>query len=259
MKIRVNVGVSAALGLMIAAGLAYRAQAQFGFGIIAPNAYGGYTQTPTARVLPNPNARQGDWAEVITATPKWLVVQNEQGQQFPIPADGIRQFLIRWPSSAADLTPQSLVEVNGLGLPNNGIAADHIDVYEDAAQSLVSPSITGSHGYVRNISGWDVDQLNTQGITNFWTPQEWMTPNQMSIVGNPIATDPVRISVLGTNLFTILPGAEGMSVTQITLGSPSYARRGDLVYVVSDSAEPRGLNVSRLVLYKKVAMSQFAP
>jgi len=244
---------------MLVAGLAYRAHAQFGFGITAPNPYGGYTTTPTARVLPSPNAQQGEWAEVITATPKWLVVQNERGQQFPIPADGIPQVLIRWPSSPAALTPQSLVEVNGLGLPNHGVAADHIDVYEDAAQALVSPNYHSSHGFVRTISGWDIDQMRVEGVTNFWTPQEWMTPNQVSIVGNAVSNDPVRISVQGTNLYTILPGEGGMTVTQITLGSPSYARRGDLVYVVSDSAGPRGLNVSRLVLYKTVSMGQFAP
>jgi hypothetical protein len=257
MKIRVNVGVSAALGLMLAAGLAYQARGQYG--IVAPGPDGNLAQTPVGFLPMTPPAPRGEWGEIITATPKWLVVQNEQGQQFPIAADSIRQFLIRWPSSTAALTPQSMVEVNGLGMPNDSIYAEHLDVYEDSARTLVSPTVLGSHGFRRDIQGYEVDMLNTNGITNFWTPQEWMTPNRMHVVGNPVANDPVRLAVFGSNPITVLTNVDGLTVTQITQGSNSYAKRGDLVYVESEGAETRGLDVTRLVLYKKMPIHQFTP
>src|SRR4051794_36633203 len=43
---------------------------------------------------------QGAWGEVINATSRWIVIQNHQGQQFPIAVDDIQEFLIRWPYSA---------------------------------------------------------------------------------------------------------------------------------------------------------------
>src|SRR6516162_9994910 len=32
---------------------------------------------------------QGAWGEVINATPRWIVIQNHSGQQFPIALDDI--------------------------------------------------------------------------------------------------------------------------------------------------------------------------
>ncbi|WP_435016436.1 hypothetical protein TA3x_004002 [Tundrisphaera sp. TA3] len=263
MTIRVQVGFAAALGLA-AAGLALQAQAQNPivppYGITAANPDGSAFQTPVARVLPDAMQQApGEWGEIITATPKWLVVQNERGQQFPIPVENIRQFLVRWPSSPDLLTPQSLIEVNGFGVQNNTMVAEHIDVYEADARSLVTPTYQSSHGFNRTITGFDIDQMRVEGITNFWTPQEWMTPNQMHVVGNPIGTNPVRVAVMGSNQLTVMPGPEGLTVTQITPGTSSYARPGDLVYVVSETAGVRGLDVSRLVLYKTMPLHQFAP
>src|SRR5690348_10397802 len=54
----------------------------------------------------------GAWGVVIMANTKWIVVQNSDRQQFPIKVDSahIRQFLVRWKTSPAALTPNSLVE-----------------------------------------------------------------------------------------------------------------------------------------------------
>lgn len=270
MRIRARWGVSATLGLAVAGALpALQARGQqFGGGIMPPygitrmNPDGTGFQTPVARVLPdamNAQNRQGEWGEVITATPKWLVIQNEEGQQFPIAVDSIRQFLVRWPSSVDALTPQSVVEINGFGMQNNAMMADHIDVYEEDAQSLVAPTYQSSHGFNRTITGFDIDQMRENGITNFWTPQEWMTPNQIHMVGNPVGSNPLRVAVMGSNAVTVMPSPDGLEMTQITLGTPTYARRGDKVYVVSDGAGTRGLDVSRLVLYKTIPIHQFAP
>src|SRR5215213_7621901 len=56
----------------------------------------------------------GAWGEVIMANERWPVVQNNQGQQFPVAADSIQQFLVRWPATLKDLTNQSWVEATGI-------------------------------------------------------------------------------------------------------------------------------------------------
>src|SRR3954451_1041348 len=59
--------------------------------------------------LPPPPPR-GAWGEVIMANERWIVVQNHEGQQFPIAAESINQFLVRWPTNFESLTNQSWVE-----------------------------------------------------------------------------------------------------------------------------------------------------
>ena len=53
------------------------------------------------------------------ANNKWIVVQNQQGQQFPIAMQGVAQFLIRWPTTPNALTPSSLVEAIGEDVGSN--------------------------------------------------------------------------------------------------------------------------------------------
>ena len=49
---------------------------------------------------------QGAWGEVINATPRWLVIQNHSGQQFPIALEDIGEFLVRWPSQRQPARPR---------------------------------------------------------------------------------------------------------------------------------------------------------
>ncbi len=56
---------------------------------------GPWTNLTAGGLLPlPPPPPQGAFAEIIFANSKWLVVQNQQGQQFPIAANAIGQFLI---------------------------------------------------------------------------------------------------------------------------------------------------------------------
>jgi hypothetical protein len=48
---------------------------------------------------------QGAWGEVINVTSRWIVIQNHSGQQYPIAADDVGEFLIRWPTSVATSVP----------------------------------------------------------------------------------------------------------------------------------------------------------
>jgi hypothetical protein len=262
MKIRVRLGIAAALGLLIAVSSGFRAQAQVG--IVTPNPYGAdgaYNTFNSGGLQQVRIPPQGFWAEIITVTPKWMVVQNEIGQQFPIASDRVGQFLIRWPYSTNELTPASMIEVTGPEAGSNVIIADHIDVYEAEAQSLVSPAVNNLYGYNRTVSAFDTDQQNSYGVVYWMSPEEYAIPSRMHIVGNSMAVggDPVRVAGFGQNWYTIQPSVNGMSVTQVTLGNNSYARRGDLVYFVPMNVGPRSVDVSQLVLYKKIPLRNFQP
>ncbi len=65
---------------------------------------GPWTNLTAGGILPlPPPPPQGDFYQVIFANPKWMVVQNRAGAQFPIAADFIAQFLIRWRGDVSDL------------------------------------------------------------------------------------------------------------------------------------------------------------
>ena len=84
-------------------------------------------------------------------------------------------------------------------------------------------------------------------------------PVRKHIVGHALANDPIQVAGFGMNWYTVQPSLAGMSITQVTLGSNSYARRGDLVYVVPENLGPRSVDVAQLVLYKKIPLRQFQP
>src|SRR5437868_6325008 len=75
--------------LAIAAWSAPRSEAQYPDNVVEP---------PGGEAVRPPSTR--GWAEVVTITPKWLVLQNEQGQQLPVPLNDIDLFVIRWPITA---------------------------------------------------------------------------------------------------------------------------------------------------------------
>ena len=60
--------------------------------------------------------------------------------------------------------------------------------------------------------------------------------------------------LLATNKFT-----KESRVEKVTVGSNSFARRGDLVYVVPENLGPRSVEVAQLVPYKKMPLRQFQP
>ncbi len=264
MKIRVRLGIAWAVGMLFAAGLGLQARAQVGLlGSPLPNGGDGVFNTF------NPAGMQqaripvsGSWGEIITVTPRWMVVQNQMGQQFPIAADRVGQFLVRWPYSTDQLSPQSMIEVLGPnGAGTHTVIADHIDVYEGSAQSLVSPTMSNLVGNNRSLNFIDIDQQNTYGIVYYMSPEEYAMPNRLHVVGpfQGAGNGQLQIAGPGMNWFTVQPSVNGMSVTQVTLGSNSYARRGDLVYLVPQNVGPRSVDVSQLVLYKKIPLRMFQP
>jgi hypothetical protein len=266
MKACSKLGVAAAFGLFVAFGSGFSVRAQqvpdfatAPFGNYNPFVSGG---PPQLGIPP-----RGTWAEVINVTAKWLVVQNEAGQQFPIGSDRVRQFLIRWPLSTSQITPQSMLEVTGSNDGSNVIITDHLDVYENDAQSLVSPTVNNlfgdyealSYGNFQTLSAYGTATQDPFGIGAFLAASGGTNPVRKHVVGHALANDPIQVAGFGLNWYTISPSLAGMSVTQVTLGSNNFARRGDLVYVVPENLGPRSVDVAQLVLYKKIPLRQFQP
>ncbi|MDX2039422.1 MAG: hypothetical protein SFX72_22445 [Isosphaeraceae bacterium] len=193
---------------------------------------------------------QGDWAEVIKADNRWLVIQNGSGQQFPISYENVRQFFVRWPGSIDDAAADALVEVTGVDIGSNGLRTDHIDIYEEAARTLVSPTFLRLVGFNRVYSAIDVVQESNYGIYFPMTPAEYAIPRRLHVVGPILARSPLQLAIEGNNAVTVYPAPTGVSVTQVTVGNPSIPKVGDRVYFVAESAEPKTLTVSQLVLYK---------
>jgi hypothetical protein len=243
----------------------------------AQNWGGPWTILTAGGILPlPPPPPQGAFGEVIFANAKWLVVQNREGQQFPVAADAIGQFLIRWPADLRDLSPEVLVEAIGVDQGSMTLQTNHIDVFKGSDQSLVQtnytsvlpinrPVTTIDPTYQRWMNGLDMVAQNTIYPWNYPTmPGDNNIPGQMHAVGNAVGLNPIRLGVPGNNIVTVLPQPPGvMSISQVTLGSPSFAQKGDQAFLTPiQQGNPIGektLRLSQLVLYKKVRRDQFVP
>jgi len=224
-----------------------------------------------------PPPPQGAYGGVIFANAKWLVVQNEEGQQFPVAADSIRQFLVRWPATLTDLTvPGILVEGMGPDLGGMMIQTDHIDLFTGAAQALVQPGYTSvlpinrpvtaiDPTYQRWMSAYDIAEQNTLYSWVYPTlPGDNGIPGQMHVVGNPLGLNPLRLGVPGNNIVTVLPPNPGvMSITQVTTGTTAMGKKGDTAFLTpvqgQNAMSEKSLILQQLVLYKKVRRDDFVP
>jgi hypothetical protein len=89
-------------------------------------------------------------------------------------------------------------------------------------------------------------------------PFEYAIPPRLHVVGNILAVDPLRVGIDGNNWAVILPADDGLNMTQVTVGTPTYVKKGDLVYYIPDSAGPKSLVASRVILYKKIPLREYA-
>ena len=205
----------------------------------------------------------GEWAEVVTATPKWIVVQNARGQQFPISTDSIGLFLIRWPTDAERIDAADWIEATGYDIGSNQMVTDHVDVYRGRTKALVQPIFASqsANGAINN--NFNV-QVNLQ--FNLFQPMMGvgggpMIPDGnrgwMHIVGPTVGFNPLRLAINGNNAISVFPVVGGLHMFQVTEGSPNLLRPGDLLYVVSPDANPRSLLVTQLVGYKAIPVDQF--
>ncbi len=217
----------------------------------------------------------GAWGEVIMANAKWIVIQNHQRQQFPIKIDSahIRQFLVRWPTSPNALTNQSLVEAIGYDIGSNTLQTDHVDVFEGSDQMLVTPTYksllpnnqivtTIDPTFNRIMNAWDISgQAYLHGWAYPVSPGQLGIPARLHVVGNAIGVNPLRLGIVGNNVATVVPSDPNGTLTmhQVTLGTASFAQKGDLAFLTPVDVNSDSLVLAQLVLYKKVPRSRFDP
>jgi hypothetical protein len=243
----------------------------------AQNYPGPYNYLTAGGILPlPPPPPRGAFFEVIFANSKWMVVQNDRGQQFPLAADLINQFLIRWQADQRDLSPAVLVEAIGPEVIGMTIQTSHIDLFMGSDQILVKPIYTSvlpinrpvtaiDPTYQRYMSGYDIAAQNQVYSWVYPTvPGDNGIPGQMHVVGNAIDLGPLRLGVPGNNFVTVLPPNPGvMTISQVTQGSVSFAAKGDFVFLTPNvqgpSVTPKSLAVAQVVLYKKIRRDQFTP
>jgi hypothetical protein len=219
---------------------------------------------------------QGAWGEVINVTDRWIVVQNHQGQQFPVAIDDIQEFLIRWPTGLQALTGQSMVEAVGQDAGSNTVRAAHIDVFEGSDRTLVAPTYnsilpnnmvvtTLDPGFNRFMNAWDYAGQNMLYGWAYPVPAAVNgIPSRLHVVGGVNAVDlenqTVRVVLPGNNFAAIVPAAAGqMTMTRITRGSSALTRKGDFAFMLPLQVTPRGLILSQLVIYKQIPIQQFNP
>jgi hypothetical protein len=213
---------------------------------------------------------QGAWGEVINVTPRWIVIQNHSGQQFPIAADDVGEFLIRWPSGVESLGPQSVVEAVGRDIGSNFVEVTHVDVFEGSDRDLVVPTYNNllpnnslvtavDPGFNRFMNAWDYAGQNQLYGWAYPTPMAGAgIPIRLHIVGTVLQRVPLRLVLPGNNFATVVPGENvEFTVSQVTRGSTDLVRKGDYAFMMPRQVNAKGLVLSQLVLYKSMSRWQF--
>ena len=219
----------------------------------------GFGLAPSGIGAPNIPA-SGDWAEIVTVTSKWLVIQNQKGQQFPVSLDAIAEAAIRWPIVPSQISAGALLETTGLDLASNGVRTDHVDVFEGSARRMVWPIYQKLIGFNRKPTAMDTLNIGLYGFYGVpMLPGEEMMPNRLHVAGPIAAMNPLQIAASGNNTVPIVPADSGITFTQVTPGNISYLRPGDLLYVVPSDLNQKTLILSQLVAYKPMSFSNFVP
>jgi hypothetical protein len=214
---------------------------------------------------------QGAWGEIINVTDRWLVLQNHSGQQFPIAVEDIDEFLIRWPSSLDEISPQALIEAVGPTPGSNVVRVTHVDHFEGTDRMLVTPTynellpnnmaVTAvDPGFNRFMNAWD---YGGQNMLYGWAYPVMPgaggsgNPTRLHVVGSLLNRVPLQIAVPGNNMATVVPQANQFTVTQVTEGTTRLTRKGDYAFIMPREAKTRGLWVAQLVLYKNTSFRRF--
>jgi hypothetical protein len=214
---------------------------------------------------------QGAWGEVINVTSRWIVIQNHSGQQYPIAANDIQEFLVRWPTTLENLGPQSVVEAVGRDAGSNIVEVSHVDVFEGADRNgLVQPTYNSllptnavvtaiDPGFNRLMNGWDyAGQSQLYGWAYPTGLSGNVAPIRLHVVGTVIQRYPLQLSLPGNNFATVVAGANvQFSMSQVTRGTLEMARKGDYAFLMPHQINPKGLVVSQLVLYKSIPYAEF--
>lgn len=213
-------------------------------------------------MLARPPIEEG-WAQVITITDEWIILENDRGQQYPVAIDSVSLLIVRWPTTFDRISPTALVEVTGVDLGSNTVQTDHIDVYEGAARSLVTPTFFSTNGNGIAMTPFDF----TFNASAYGAPfpgldmpiqgGAMMGPPQIHAVGTLAGLAPLRVATPANIVVSVLPSPGGMSISQVTAGTPGVIRPGDLVYFAVSAITPKTLVLARLIVLKAQPMDQF--
>jgi hypothetical protein len=205
----------------------------------------------------------GDWCEIINATSRWVVIQTQSGQQFPVAVDDLGEFIARWPSGVDQLENHSVVEGFGLDLGSNTVETPHLDVFEGGDQAMVAPTYYNSLLPTSSmiINAWDfLGQASMFGMSYPTSPSMLGASVSLHVVGHVVNRAPVQVSIPGNNIATIVPPAgRGFTVTRVTRGSVAFLRKGDYAFFVPKDITPKGLVLSQFILYKTIPLPLFNP
>jgi hypothetical protein len=203
------------------------------------------------------------WAEVISITPKWLVLQNARGEQYPVAFEAVGMFLVRFPTSVDEIAPDALIEATGIDIGSNRIRVDHVDVFEGGARGMVAPGlvyITGSGRGYRPIDFTFNSDAYGDPFPGLGPPIQGGVntgPAMTHLVGPVLRRLPLVLGIEGNNTITVLPiSPAGFTMSRIVPGNPGLVRVGDLVYFAAVEARPKSLILEQLVVYKRAPASQ---
>jgi hypothetical protein len=194
---------------------------------------------------------QGDWAEVLTVTPRWLVLQNRQGQQFPVSLDAVQEFLMRWPTAPDRLAPDAWVEAFGAIRFSNQIVTDHVDVFQGTSKSMVTLMRVPIDGSGQILTPARVDTQSNYG-DDFQVAGQDKQPRWLYVAGPVVNRNPLIVATTDNTPVTMF-GPQGFPpMTLLTRGSATLVQPGDEVWYDTIAFGPRSLSLSQLMVYKTV-------
>jgi hypothetical protein len=238
--------------------------AQVGLAIAALGLFspGRFEPDARAQVAPTdaPSILQPGWGEVVTVTPKWLVLRDSAGRQLPVSLtqDHVGLFVIRWPIlDPTTISPRAVVEAIGIDPNlNNQIQTGVADVFEPDAQNLLGggwPFYYKIEGGNRLATPYTGDRDNAYNGYDYIARAAATAPNTPDvahIVAPIVGINPLRLSMGANNLYAITPLGASLSVFRVTGGSADLVAPGDTVYYVPVAAGPKTLDLLQLVVYK---------
>lgn len=221
-------------------------------------AFAGRAAAQNGNDLPSFGLEGPGWAEVLSVTPKWIVLQTADGRQYPVSADSLGRFIVRWPILPSMVSSTALVEIEGSSPTVNLILTENVEVYEGAARNFVTPSfLTPTDGGILR----QYDATYTFGfdsMNQFWS----MYPSQpavamqnvplMTYMVAPVANIvPLMLGTPSNQILRVAPAnGQSYNLTRIVVGSVDQLRQGDLVYAVPQAATPKSMGLSVLIVYK---------
>jgi len=198
------------------------------------------------------------WAEVLSVTPRWVVLQSADGRQYPVDGASMGRFLVRWPITASMVSPTALVEVEGLSPSVNVVATNNVEVYEGAARSLVTQSyITPTEaGILRQYDAtytFGFDSMN-----QFWSlypSQPAVSMNNVNLLTYMVApvvnTVPLMLGTPANQPVRVIPAnGQNLQMTRIVVGTIDQLRPGDLIYAVPQFATNKAMSLSAAIVFK---------